>query len=505
LLPSFEFGHLSLRAISGGWFPTDQKIPYDRLLKGMWPQSILTGLFPAGAQAGGDESWPYYIGVFPMFLAVTAIWKRWDNLWVRFLSIAALIVFAYTLGEFSPLFGVLYALVPYLWMARGTSRFVYLISFALAVLSAFGLDSLLENAGRREAWVAARSFLRWISIACAAAVIVPGIFTQITLGIWPCLSLLLILGSCAWFYRLTLRPAQSFVRFMLAAFVVLDLASFNWLATDKNDLAKIGDDYVQMVTVRPAANFVKAQPGLGRTRISIASPPDIGDIYGVPCMLGGGAAVLTEFSKLSLHEDLFNVRYQIKPASAPDPGAIYQDALWKVYENKDAFPRAWLVHQTVTEPSDDAVFSRIDKPGIDLHTAAIVQAPLPRALEAAGTGESVRFRSYEADRMSLDVSAGGTGLLVLSEVYYPGWRATVNGRPAAIQKVDGALRGVIVPGGLSRVQMEYVPVSFYVGAGLSLLTTLCVLLAWVPWRREFFRQRKARISLFSSRPVKALR
>ncbi len=52
LIPSFEYGHRSLRFITGGWFPMDQKIPYDRMDRGMWPQSIMTGLFPVGAVSG---------------------------------------------------------------------------------------------------------------------------------------------------------------------------------------------------------------------------------------------------------------------------------------------------------------------------------------------------------------------------------------------------------------------------------------------------------------------
>jgi len=83
----------------------------------------------------------------------------------------------------------------------------------------------------------------------------------------------------------------------------------------------------------------------------------------------------------------------------------------------------------------------------------------------------------------MDVNAGATGLLVLSEVYYPGWRATVNGERAEIREVDGALRGLVVPKGASRVELEYVPLSYYAGAGLGVVTVGAVLLAWF-WRRR---------------------
>ena len=85
------------------------------------------------------------------------------------------------------------------------------------------------------------------------------------------------------------------------------------------------------------------------------------------------------------------------------------------------------------------------------------------------------FRSYEADRISLDAAAASAGLLVLSEMYYPGWRATLNGKPAEIQKADGALRAILLPRGESRITLEYAPITFYAGGALSVLTFAVVL------------------------------
>jgi hypothetical protein len=484
LLPSFEYGHLALRSISGGWLAMDQKIPYDRLVRGMWPESIITGVFPVGGPMGGEEAWAYYIGVFPMFLAVTAIWKCWSNLWVRFLAILSVIVFAYTLGEFSPLFGALYATVPFLWMARGASRFVYLISFSLAILAAFGLDTLLDSAGQREFWAPAKPFLKWIAISCSIAILVPGIFTQITLGIWPCLSLLLVISSCAWFYRFTLNPAPIALRVMLTGFIIFDLTVFNWQETNKNQMEKSTDAYEVMLSMKGACDFIRKQPGLYRTTTDVPTLPNLGDIYGLQGLWGGGATVLKSFSMMRPREDLLNVRYRVKPASTADAGAVYQDKLWKVYEDAAAYPRAWVVHQTLIEPSDDAVFKHAYDNKTDFHKIGIVAAALPTALDANASNDAVRFRSYEAGSMALDVNASGTGLLVLSEMYYPGWQATVNGRDAEIRKADGAFRGILVPRGASLVELRYVPVTAYAGAAMSLGMAGCILLGWFLVRRR---------------------
>ena len=479
LFPATEYSHLSLRSINGGFYPMADKIPYDRMDRGMWPQSILTGVIPAGGPLGGGEAWPYYIGVFPMLLAVIAIWKCRKTLWIRYLLGLALLTFVYILGEYSPLNGLLYAVVPYLWMIREPARFIYLISFSLTVLAAFGMDCVFDGVGQSDLWAPARPYLRWISLACVAAIVVPGVFTQIAFGIWPCLSLLLILGAFLWFMRLTSRPASAAMRVALMAFIVFDLTLFNWSEANRNTMPKTSDSYTQMLTLRSAAAFVKAQPGINRMRVPIDGEPNVGDIYGLQSLWGGGATLLNSYAKLNPREDLLNVRYRIRPAATPDPGAIYQDIFWKVYEDTNAFPRAWVTHQTTVEPSDDAVYKLIEKKSLDLHNVGIVAASLPTALDAAATGDTVRFRSYQADSMSLDVNAAGAGLLILSEFYYPGWHATVNGKGAEIHKVDGGLRGIVVPRGASQVALEYSPLRSYIGVSLSLLTMIGVLVTGV--------------------------
>ena len=481
LLPANEYGQLSIRYIDGGPFPAAEKIPYHRLVPGMWPQSIVSALFPTGfdGKFGGEEYFPFYIGVFPFFLAVAGIWKCWANVWVRYLTVLAVLAFAYSLGSFSPLNGVLYAIVPFLWMARSANRFLYLVSFALAILAAFGLDALLDPASRgAEFWKPARRLVKWVVLAASAALFLPAIFTQLNLSIWTAMSLLLILGSCGWFAYLIAKPATSGVRVMMAAFILFDLATFSWVEAGLAT-SNAGERLEQMISLRGPAEFIKARPGFHRVRVSVAPEPNIGDVYGIESAWGGGATALTAFSQLGARDDLFNVRYYIKPAATPDPGPVYKDASWKVYENPHAYPRGWVVHQAEVEPSHDAVFHRIDQPGIDLHEIALMETRLPRSLApATGTRESVQFRSYEADRMAMDVNAASAGLLVLSEMYYPGWVATVNGQASTIYRVDGALRAIAVSAGTNRVELEYAPSSFRAGAALSLLTLACVLASW---------------------------
>jgi hypothetical protein len=91
------------------------------------------------------------------------------------------------------------------------------------------------------------------------------------------------------------------------------------------------------------------------------------------------------------------------------------------------------------------------------------------ATEAA---EQAVISSYDPHGIELKVQAAARALLVLSEMYYPGWEAEVDGSPATIHKVDGALRGILVPAGNSRIVLRYAPRSFAAGTALSLLTSV---------------------------------
>jgi Bacterial membrane protein YfhO len=172
-----------------------------------------------------------------------------------------------------------------------------------------------------------------------------------------------------------------------------------------------------------------------------------------------------------------NVRYFVRMGSTGQPDPVYSDQHWKVYENRSCLPRAWVVHQAVVEPSEDSVFGRLRDPGFDPLQIALVADNLGENLEPAveGLQEEVRFESYRPNRLELRVQAGSHGLLVLSEMFFPGWKATVNGRVSPIHKTDGLLRGIVIPDGESRVILQYAPISIMIGAILTFLAPLATL------------------------------
>jgi uncharacterized membrane protein YfhO len=78
----------------------------------------------------------------------------------------------------------------------------------------------------------------------------------------------------------------------------------------------------------------------------------------------------------------------------------------------------------------------------------------------------------DTTNLRIDSNLGCAGVVVVSDNWFPGWKATLDGAPVEILKADGALRAVRVPGGRHHVNMNYRPASVQWGAAISLTTLL---------------------------------
>lgn len=187
--------------------------------------------------------------------------------------------------------------------------------------------------------------------------------------------------------------------------------------------------------------------------------------------------------------------YLYLPAVASEQGARKLTGLTFVesvdgidlYRSERAFPRAFLVGhvESVADPTE--LFERLRDPAFDPRSAALVEGLPPHAVVAEGshqgTAEIVQRTSTTA---SVEVNANADSVLVITDAYYPGWRAYLNGRPTAVFPAYHAFRGVQVPRGTHRVEFRYEPTSFRLGMLIS-STTLSgglLLTLWMVYRRR---------------------
>lgn len=146
---------------------------------------------------------------------------------------------------------------------------------------------------------------------------------------------------------------------------------------------------------------------------------------------------------------MMNVRYVVlsgtPPGQAPQPvssgqGPFGPEAVY-AYGGLD---RAWIAEDVTVEEDDEAALARILSGDFDPGREVILASPLP---EGAGTGASgsVEWASYQPDERELRVSTTGPALLVVSENWFPGWVAEVNGEPADVHRANLTLQAVRIP------------------------------------------------------------
>jgi len=157
---------------------------------------------------------------------------------------------------------------------------------------------------------------------------------------------------------------------------------------------------------------------------------------------------------------------------------VYDHAQVQILHNARALPRAWLVAETESVDGEAALrrIQGLSSPEFDPLRTALVEAQ-PQELPVLPGGalapdSQARIVAYASNRLLIETNASTPTLLVVSEIFYPGWEATVDSQPARILLTDYLLRGVALPAGQHRIEMRYRAPAARTGALISALTLL---------------------------------
>ena len=163
------------------------------------------------------------------------------------------------------------------------------------------------------------------------------------------------------------------------------------------------------------------------------------------------------------------------PVKLPGTSIAYDGRDARVYRNAGALPRVFVVGGQRVVKGGSAALAAVSDRHFDGRRVAVVERPVGGVARGnTGLVGSARLDDYRAERASVSVRARRAGLLVLTDVWFPGWKATVDGRDVPIERVDYLLRGVRVPAGAHRVEFRYEPASFTAGWIISLVALMAI-------------------------------
>ncbi|HEX5272280.1 MAG TPA: hypothetical protein VFW33_17405 [Gemmataceae bacterium] len=191
--------------------------------------------------------------------------------------------------------------------------------------------------------------------------------------------------------------------------------------------------------------------------------------------------------------DLLGVRYLLQPEAAPlDPGdwkpvltdeapEAYQVIVggrrvlppFRLYENPAAFPRAFVVGQARPLPDRKNVLRAMSE--TDFRRVVLLEGHPGGAVGEAGEFHPADVTDYQPNRVA--VRADGPGFLVLADIAFPGWGATIDGQPTRLYRADYLFRGIELPAGRHEVVFRFEPASYERGRVVSLVAVGLLILA----------------------------
>lgn len=187
--------------------------------------------------------------------------------------------------------------------------------------------------------------------------------------------------------------------------------------------------------------------------------------------------------------DILNVRYVVTHATAP-PLAGYDliataEGL-SIYENKNALPRAFFASRVIETGSHEEALETLRNPTFSSLDVVVVEKVITRAPEVIVTSRPPQTSPPQAtiiedrrNRVVIETQNEDSGMLVLSDNYYPGWSASVDGTPAEIFRANCTMRAISVPAGRHMISFVFMPVTFKASVYLSLATAALVALGLI--------------------------
>jgi hypothetical protein len=493
LLPSLEMTRYSLRA----------ELSYEEATAYSLPPAALASTFsPLLYGRGAADFWgPWervetlYVGVVPLLLAGLAFRRKWRDAAWFFLALGVLGA-VIALGKFTPFYSLIHSL-PVLGGLRVPARFILLTNFSLAALAAIGLQRFMTES------FSLKRVLGW-----GGAIMIGGTLTLIvayqSMGAFDhgnnlasSFSFLLIAAIALGIMALRLKSALSIQHsaLLLISLLSLELVLLgSGVEIDRND-PTLGYQHQAVV------DYLKRDGDVFRIENAAQTwQPDAALMYGLNDIGGifnplGLASYATYIGGMGDRgSPLYNflgTKYVLANKDQP-PGdtsfvpVFNGDPQIDVYLNTKALPRAQLIDRVQIVRSGEEAWQAIHAAEFDPRREVVVENGIslepPALIDAA---RNLAFTRYSNERVELSVLTPITSYVVMSDVYYPGWTATIDDQPTTLYPANFAFRAVLVPPGEHRVAFTFEPVMWRVGMMISAVT-LGGLIGWgvIAWRRQ---------------------
>jgi len=527
--PAIEYARLSSRHALTYEFCGDFSFPPENILSLVMPEFF--GNFFNTLYVGRFYFWEMcgYAGLIALILALVACSTRGgagERKHIVFFALLGLSSIILALGAYTPVFRLLYDWVPGFNMFRGNSKFIFVTAFSVAVLAGIGADRILV---RDTAFFRTRRTVLLAGMVIIASL--TALFAVLRMDDFFYWKKIIVLMQPQTMYEPSFNPldpalisrsyAQALAQGLRAGLLILCLCGTVILRNGTLrrtallgilifDLWSFGAKYLIMFDARVfelnprLAAFLKSDPQPFRI-VSPGLPSNSGMLSKIENTEGYGSSVIADYrdfinesqgasgiknrfehsafriTLLNKFTDMLNAKYAVvprhtSPADSAGVTTVYADTKIAVLRLNNALARFFFVTKVDVLPHNK-VLERIGKSYFHPQETALIEEDPPFELTGGeNTGARIAIRTYGPEHIALDVENSAGGLLVVSDTFYPGWQAFVNGRREKIYRTNYLTRGVFLRAGNNRVEFRYRPASVAYGAAVSLIS-LCIALA----------------------------
>ncbi|NOK59791.1 MAG: hypothetical protein GFH27_549285n315 [Chloroflexi bacterium AL-W] len=468
---------------------------------------------------------------------VAADYRRWFSILFFALLLAVGVIMA--AGDQTPFAELIYA-TPALGRLRAVERAIILAAFALTLLAAFGTQRIVEPGPRGRRIVLQ---LEMLLVAILVPIVPLGIvyfadhptlqaafslqpndlanlqISRLNILIPIQIALVSALLLCWWIVRVP----TGFSKSLALALILVDVGSYAALFHPTND-PQLYDQQPEVVefleqdeSLYRKATFLQTdqiETEIARGTLAVSW----GMVYGVEDINGFNSlqprrytdylfSPQTEdvsYGKLSneallqpespvLHS--LNVKYLLVPQDLqPEMGStfeqVYEDELVRVYENTAVYERAYFVDTVEVQNDQQTVLETVTATGFDGKQTALVETKTPLTISSATGEATVAITNHTPNQTTLTAATEEERLLVMSEMYFPGWHAYIDGEESPIYRTNYLFRGIVVPEGEHTITFLYRPNSLIIGSTLSMVSII-VMIGLLLMRQRKTMSRKA--------------
>ncbi|OPY79693.1 MAG: Bacterial membrane protein YfhO [Syntrophorhabdus sp. PtaU1.Bin058] len=487
------------------------------------------GYFRTVEKYWANQSWlkTMYIGMAPFILS-TFFFLSKDRKRL-FLSLLIVVSFLLAMGKYTPLYSVLYHIPPFNSI-RYPVKFLFLFFFVISLTAGLGLDRLrtgVEQKDSRTKIIIYSAFYAGFLFAVLWGYLClfdadaqrflgvhgfkPEEYNDIKFNLHNLKRFLLFTFLFCVMLLVSLRTRfNKIAMYVIAGILTMDLflanygfyhvVPWDWYNKNKGfagELSKNLETERYLSTRRTNNEFFLSPIDMIDMYVTLPHYAPLFNLYSVEGV---------EVMKVDHHETFLSIMNGVPSISDAErffdmSGVRYIITSYKVDDNdfklvksidigdKTAYlyeytrcPGRFLLFPKASFVKDDkTVIERLRSNTFDPGRELILIGDKEYTHENKDLQGKVRLLSYKANRFSLQYEADGDAFLYVSDTYYPGWRAYVDGKETKIYRADLAFRAIEAPKGNHIVVFKYVPMSFYIGLALTIIgILLCI---WL-WRRD---------------------